>query len=258
MYIFVIENLTPVPSLVALPDMVMLYDTLHQSFYDSKYDSTYEIIQIKRDTIALEVKPLSSTVSPPLYQFYVNGQSITDWTPSTGIYFTPKSLGAYEFNVAAWCDTSVLLPSERSKPYTVVVKSGVLPPPLLGGDTVYQTNVDTAYLKFSIDGDTLIDEVPVYHRFSIFSKYSHTINDTNRVIAQLLVSKKCTDKQFCMDTIPLHNSDTTGLFTGNNILLRLINPQKDYCVLGIQAELSNGMAQSGWNTLYVNDSANQQ
>jgi hypothetical protein len=249
--IIVSKNQTAVPSLSTFPDSVLLCDTIHQWIYDEKTNTNYETIQIEHDTISLQVKPLVCTEAP-LYQFYVNGKSITGWTPSTGTFFTPESLGTYEFSAAAWCDTLVSAASERSKPSTVVVKSSVLPSPLLMGDTLYQLTQDTFDLKLTIAGDAPVDGVPVLHRCGIYNKYLIGVVDTNTVIAQLIVNKECINSQECTDTFLLRNGDTTGWYGGYNLLLRLIQPRKEFYTLCIQAELSNGIMRSRWKYVSLN------
>ena len=128
------SKVTPVPSLAKAADTVAVYgifigyDTIVGYNPVLGHDTITAINTVVRyDTVFVSVVPLSCD-STPLYRFYRNDEALTGWRPETEIRYVPESAGTDEFRVGAWCDTATALPSDKSKPYIVIVNP-VLPPP---------------------------------------------------------------------------------------------------------------------------------
>jgi hypothetical protein len=230
---------TPVPVFMKAIDTVHGYDS---TYIEPKYgvlihDTIY-------DNISINIEPLACD-SIPVYRFYQNGEALTDWTYETTLNITPNAFGTYEFRAVAWCDTSANSPSEKSKPFIVVVNQALRPPTISGYTN--RTSPDSIEVTLKITSDAPTDGSLVLYRLSVGLKELEAATPPASI--GNLVADTCGGSQSCFDTIALYNFTPTQWFTGYAQRIIVVKPSAT-CIIQAQVK-ATGKAQSDWASFDV-------
>lgn len=220
------DRVTQTPKLLITSETVTLHDTLHDVMFDPK---TNTIVSspgnyIVNDTILLSVQKQSCNATI-LYNYYVNDTSFTGWTMQQEVTYRPQNDGIHVFRVMSWCDSVRTQQSGLSDPCTVVVKPEKLVKPQINGMTSLKSG-QPLYLKLTVSGDSVFNGVPVYYRYTLFSKgfnFSDTIT-----MGQMIISP-CNTGSSCQDTVVFKSANLSvcesGLYKGQSLMLSLVQPQ---------------------------------
>lgn len=184
-----------------------------------------------------------STCSKSIYfQLYCDGTLFsTTWFVIGKVSFSPQTPGIFSLQEVAWCDTSNTLPSEKSAPLTIIVRS---PQPVLQTSETFQNVNDTVAIKlFVTSGPALEEKITPMHRFLIYGKSDLTY------LGFLICNRyNCDSKsENCYDTIKLPNNNPTAWFDGTPEVLYFIKSQSPQYSIQVQIDYSIYSQPSLWS-----------